>query len=76
MGLLGSGSKGRTHNPSFKGTRGTPANIDMLRPAESGDKGVVEQRKNEATKGVMQKRQLKSNKSIGLGKLTGKRKVR
>lgn len=68
MGLLGSGSKGRSNNRSFaKGSGGTtPPGVDMLRPQESGNPDVVHDRQARATTGVMQKRQLLKNKSVGL----------
>lgn len=65
--LLGSGSKGRSNNRNFKGGRQAPGSVNMLNPSQSGDPDVVQQRAAQATKGVMQMRQLRKNKSKGLG---------
>jgi hypothetical protein len=70
--LLGSGSKGRTGNSGFKGASSTPPGVNMLNPSQSGPVDVVAQRNAEAVKGRQYSKQLKKNKSDGIGAL-GKR---
>lgn len=64
--LLGSGSKGRTANPKFgrAPTNLTPG--QSTDPSQRQNPDANQRVMNEATKGVMQKKQLKKNKSSGL----------
>lgn len=73
MGLLGSGSKGRTGNRSLKAAGTTPPGVDMLRPQESGNPDVVHDRVSRAAAGRMQQKQLSKNKSTGI-RIAGRRK--
>lgn len=65
-GLIGGSKGGRTGNRNFKGGGTTPPGVDMLNPAASGNPDVVQQRAAQATKGVMQSKQLRKNKSTGI----------
>lgn len=74
MGLLGSGSKGRSNNRGLKAGGTTPPGVDMLNPSTSGNPDVVHDRAARASAGKMQQRQLSKNKSTGLraiGRLRG-----
>jgi hypothetical protein len=67
--LLGSGSKGRTGNSKFRGSRTVPAGMgDPTNPSSMAAPDVVQDRKNRATAGTMLSKQLRKNKSMGLRK--------
>ena len=64
VGKLTGGSKGR-QGGNIKGAAGQAAVVPNA-PALSGAADVVQQRTAQATQGVMEKKQLKKNKSAGL----------
>jgi hypothetical protein len=68
---MGSGSKGR-QGGNVKGAGLAPPTVNMLDPSQSGNADVVQQRAAATQTGKMQQRQLKKNKSAGLGKRIGR----
>jgi hypothetical protein len=62
--LIGGSKGGVSNNPKFKAGGTYPSTVvDMLNPANSGNPDTVQQRLANTMRGVMLKRQLKSNKS-------------
>jgi hypothetical protein len=66
-GMLGSGSKGTTRNPKLKGAPQSAVNVNPSMMQPTGGVLPTEERARQATTGTMLHKQLKANKSKGMG---------